>query len=466
MVAPRADGRDTSHWQQLSGVPLTPSSIFDLHKASQGPLSRDTKFARFTRLYRAAGTRHVGAYHYLLEGDPRGQADNYSAAIAATGAPKIDFHVVDWEGAPKRPAASVATVEAFCALLDDRYGPHRVAVYSADWVTGFATWRSRNPDRALFYPNYNVGTTAAGGWAKTARWNATVWQWTGKGTDPGFTTPLDLNHVLKPEWFAGLEAGGSTVVDDSMRVPFGYGTQTRSLGELRTWLLVHHHPEYVRRLIPWLASKGGVVGVGGGWRATGAQPNKPGFAPEGKSFHQDQRFADGFVGAAAVDLVAADGPDGNNVHDMVAWSMVPRKGSAEAARWGLHCNVSTESWHMQPTEFSGYDSWVRAGRPAPAAGYQLPDDPTPTPAPVVFDPARGLFGLWPLNPSKPVIRLGATGDAVRYLQGVVKVTVDGQFGARTGAAVRALQTVGQVTVDGIVGRNTWPLVDRLAVAPA
>jgi hypothetical protein len=145
---------------------------------------------------------------------------------------------------------------------------------------------------------------------------------------------------------------------------------------MRAWLLVHHHPEFVRRLMAWIESKQGQVGVGGGWRATGAQPARDGFAPEGRSFHQNQTFNDGFIGAAAVDLVARDGPDVNFNHDGVAWSMVPRQGSADAKKWGVHCNIDSEAWHMQPVEIDGWQSWVNAGRPAPKAGYPIPAPPS------------------------------------------------------------------------------------------
>lgn len=161
-------------------------------------------------------------------------------------------------------------------------------------------------------------------------------------------------------------------------VPFGYGKDWRDIDWMRDWLLEHHHPEYVRRLCAWLEHKNGMIGVGGGWRDDGSQPDEPGFAPEGKSFHQNQAFADGFVGAAAVDVVRADPAGG--IHQTVSWSDVPNQDSADAATWGVHANVNAgptpEAWHIQPVEIDGWDSWNDCGCPAPAAGYPLPGTET------------------------------------------------------------------------------------------
>ena len=158
-------------------------------------------------------------------------------------------------------------------------------------------------------------------------------------------------------------------------------------------LLAHYHPEYVERLCAWLIWKGGSIGVGGTFRPDGTQPDKPGFSPEGKSFHQNQRYSDGFIGATAVDLVAPDGPDGNNSHDGVSWGNVLPQGSAEAARWGLHCNVgsppSGEPWHCQPVEIDGHTSWLRNGSPAPALDYPFPGrGVAPPPVPVPPSPSE------------------------------------------------------------------------------
>lgn len=157
--------------------------------------------------------------------------------------------------------------------------------------------------------------------------------------------------------------------------PSGYGTSMVTLSQLKARHLNHMHPVFAERLFAWLEAQGGKVGIGGGFRET--QPVKPGFAPAGKSFHQEQTFRSGFKGYCAVDLVHVNG---SNVHRAPTWAEVPPQGSKDAAKWQVHCNVTGESWHMQPIEIDGYDSWVRAGRPDPVAA--------PAPPVVVVEPAK------------------------------------------------------------------------------
>lgn len=246
----------------------------------------------------------------------------------------------------------------------------------------------------------------------------------------------------------------------SLRVPYGYTTATRSLTEIKKILDAHYHPEYVRRLIPWLNSKGGHIGVGGHWRATGSQPDKSGFAPEGKSFHQDQRYADGFVGACAVDLVARRG--GTLTHRSPFWSEVPAQGSKEAAKVGLHCNIGSEPWHMQPVEIDGWQSWFDAGRPFPRKDYPLPYD-APAPAPVPPAPTTPSEVII-VDAKVQVLRPNANaqrGYDVFVLQSILNgiyaagLTLDGIYGLRSIAAVQDAQRKLGITVDGVVGPVTW-----------
>jgi hypothetical protein len=227
----------------------------------------------------------------------------------------------------------------------------------------------------------------------------------------------------------------------STRYPTGYGTR---LVDLDTLLGQHGadkmHPEYRRRLRAWLIAQDGHIGIGSGWRDTGAQPNKPGFAPEGRSFHQSQPFRSGLVVFAAVDLVARNG---TQVHRSPRWAEVPARGSTEAKRWGLHCNISSEPWHLQPTELNGWNTWRLTGRRDPVTGYPLPD------------PRRTL-------------RLGDTGQDVRNVQTILAtkagqpIPADGQFGPRTKQAVENLQRFFKLPVTGTVDNQTWSVIDLLA----
>jgi peptidoglycan hydrolase-like protein with peptidoglycan-binding domain len=68
--------------------------------------------------------------------------------------------------------------------------------------------------------------------------------------------------------------------------------------------------------------------------------------------------------------------------------------------------------------------------------------------------------------AEPVLRPGASGEAVRELQQALKGlgyhpgTVDGHFGARTESAVKAFQKARGIPVDGIVGDVTWVNIDE------
>lgn len=67
----------------------------------------------------------------------------------------------------------------------------------------------------------------------------------------------------------------------------------------------------------------------------------------------------------------------------------------------------------------------------------------------------------PTLPTLPTLRRGATGQAVRNLQGLLLAHghdprgIDGVFGPATEAAVRAFQQRSAIAVDGIVGPQTW-----------
>lgn len=218
-----------------------------------------------------------------------------------------------------------------------------------------------------------------------------------------------------------------------MLFPSGYGTSMVDIDEL---FKKHHvgkmHPVFSSRLRAWLIAQNGRVGIGGSWRAV--QPAKPGFAPEGKSFHQSQEFAGGRVAFCAVDLVHVN-PGGK--HRSPSWDEVPKKGTAEASKWGLHCNVKGEPWHIQPVEIDGYGTWVRGGR----KDFGPASTPAPTPA-------------GPKYPGKP-LKVGSKGDAVKHVQRIVGALQDGDFGPATERRVKAWQKSRGLFMDGVVGQVTW-----------
>jgi peptidoglycan hydrolase-like protein with peptidoglycan-binding domain len=219
--------------------------------------------------------------------------------------------------------------------------------------------------------------------------------------------------------------------------PIGYATTMVDIDELfRRNYLDKMHPEFSRRLRKWIEAQGGRIGIGGSWRAT--QPTKPGFAPDGQSFHQSQTFASGRIWFCAVDLVHVNP---GKVHRSPTWAEVPKQGSLEAQKWNLHCNVDNEPWHIQPIEIDGWASWVQSGRREPVflgSGF------APTPNPI-------LVFAYPGSP----VRLGSKGDAVKLVQAVVGATEDGDFGPKTEAKVKDWQSKNGLLADGVVGPITW-----------
>jgi hypothetical protein len=69
----------------------------------------------------------------------------------------------------------------------------------------------------------------------------------------------------------------------------------------------------------------------------------------------------------------------------------------------------------------------------------------------------------PTTQNKPVarkvIKRGSTGEAVKYVQSILGLKVDGQFGLITDAAVRAFQSTNGLLVDGIVGPITYAALE-------
>jgi peptidoglycan hydrolase-like protein with peptidoglycan-binding domain len=62
---------------------------------------------------------------------------------------------------------------------------------------------------------------------------------------------------------------------------------------------------------------------------------------------------------------------------------------------------------------------------------------------------------------RPVLRRGAKGEHVTFLQKMIGAKVDGEFGPATEARVRWYHKMRGLTVDGIAGPPTWRSIDRM-----
>lgn len=217
-------------------------------------------------------------------------------------------------------------------------------------------------------PQAPIGVTEWAGWQFSAGYNRQGQRYGASSRD------LDLNIVRREYWEAW-----KVPTKTDVRYPYGYGTGTYTMAELRARYEPKMHPEFARRLFNWLEAQGGKFGIGGGWRPDGGQPNLPGYAPEGKSFHQYQAFPSGNA-YAAVDLVVKQ--DNGQKHRAPKWGEAPAQGTPEAKKWGVHINVGVaptgEPWHMQPVEIDGWQSWVNAGRPDLKSNYPIPGGDKPT----------------------------------------------------------------------------------------
>lgn len=165
--------------------------------------------------------------------------------------------------------------------------------------------------------------------------------------------------------------------------PINYGTRMVTFDVLQRTFSTFMHPEAARRAFNFILLQGGKFGIGSGYRSPGAQPNnKPGFAPPGKSFHEGQQFPSGLY-YVALDMVVVNP---GRVHRAPVWAEVPAKRSAEAKAYGVHFNVPTEPWHMQPIELDGYATWVANGKKDLALNYPIKGVEQLPPVPPVIVP--------------------------------------------------------------------------------
>lgn len=242
--------------------------------------------------------------------------------------------------------------------------------------------------------------------------------------------------------------------------PQGYGTFTTTIEHVRAVHLdrpegQRPHPEFWRRLEAWLTWNNSqpdtvLLGIGGGWRANGSTTSEASAA--NRSFHQTQRFASGFEGYAAVDLVAATG----GRHRAPSWAEVE-----SAKLFNLHAFITKpqEPWHVQCVEMRGWFSWTLTGRRDP-----LPFRPFAVPSPdlggsVVSDAlanidtvSNGTVGPHPdVQRAQVLLNLFLSNSRQHDWQ----IQVDGRFGDSTERATRLFQQATNLPVDGVVGEATW-----------
>ena len=240
--------------------------------------------------------------------------------------------------------------------------------------------------------------------------------------------------------------------------PIHYGTRLVTFDVLKKTFEPHIHPEFARRAFNFILHNGGKFGIGGGRRPHGSQPDRPGFAPEGRSFHQDQNYPSGRYYSAWDMVVVNPG----HVHRSPFWSEVPRQGGQMARDYGVHMNVGNEPWHIQGIEVDGWVSWRNAGRPDLIRGYPITefDSPRPQPPqpPVPSNP----------SPAKEItvqfasryLKIDVVGSDVKFFQrqlneiGGQGLILDGHYGKRTADAVANWQTFFGLHVDGECGPKT------------
>jgi hypothetical protein len=151
----------------------------------------------YFKKFREHGVPFRGMYHWIRSDSPVGdQVAALGRGIDALGGLRPgEFIQLDWETTNGIPNVTVDAVEAWLALVEQRW-PGRVVVYASDWVPGFQQWRSKNPTTPLWYANYNTGSSASGGWAESAKYGAALWQWSSTQRVPGISTNVDVSHVF------------------------------------------------------------------------------------------------------------------------------------------------------------------------------------------------------------------------------------------------------------------------------
>ncbi len=170
--------------------------------------------------------------------------------------------------------------------------------------------------------------------------------------------------------------------------------------------------------------------------------------------------ARGFSDAGALDPAAMpqlkQGSTGPNV---VVWQGVI--GVKADGQFGPQTSAATKAWQsahgLVADGIVGPKTWSAA---FPA---MTPNAPTPLPT---TGTQTSLPSIVVSPNTRPQLKLGSTGQAVKDWQAIVGTTVDGQFGPQTQAATKAWQSKRGLVADGIVGPKTWAAAMSSPAAPA
>jgi peptidoglycan hydrolase-like protein with peptidoglycan-binding domain len=246
------------------------------------------------------------------------------------------------------------------------------------------------------------------------------------------------------------------------KYPYGYAGNPQGMGTLLTWdqmmtkkTCYYLHPEVLRRfhaLIEYGASLAVPLGVGTGWRVQPTNPDgsaKPGFASPGNSWHESCPVSPQSASAFAIDTV----PN-------ISWDWM----ESNCGKYGFRTfrYVDNEPWHIQPVEISTSRKYATVPPGLPT--WKLPTEPdvpaTPIPPPV----EEGAY--FQVIANRKNVQQGSTGKMARTCQYFCQTLsgapadLDGNFGPQSVEALKNLQKVLKVPVDGKCGPTTWQAMEN------
>lgn len=201
-MSPRTDAIDYAanyqtniDWQTLATLNLN----CHINKATEGvnyQTPGGNTYMQFMRAYHLK--RRIG-YHFIRRDSKTiYQIDNLSRWWTKLGGMQDgEASMIDWEPPKGQPAATADQVISFLNIHEQRYGPNRCMVYSADWVPEFTIWRQYHPEVPLMYTNMWIA--ARDGTNKDSRiepthYDPAIWQW-GIRYDLPVQPRVDVNEI-------------------------------------------------------------------------------------------------------------------------------------------------------------------------------------------------------------------------------------------------------------------------------